>query len=119
MISKFSYTDVMMNMNLLSVVTSPSIYHVCSTRKTLWEVKFTGEEKLFSAVNMQIFGRRNVSKHKEIKVSDKYVTLEISLKSDSLDKMKIASSKSKEKPERLGKGLITYLGFKEKVRPQK
>ena len=55
---------------------------------------FTGEEKLFSAVNMKNCGRRNVIKHREIKGSDKYVTLDISLKFDSSDKMKITSSES-------------------------
>ena len=50
----------MMNMDLLAVVIPPSIYHVCSTRKTFWEGKFTGEEKLFSDVNMKNGGRRNV-----------------------------------------------------------
>ena len=44
----------MINMKLLSVVTLPSIYHGCSTLKTFWEEKFTGEVKLFSAVNMKI-----------------------------------------------------------------
>ena len=44
----------MMNMKLLAVVTPSSMYHGCSTRKTFWEEKFTGEEKLFSAVNMKI-----------------------------------------------------------------
>ena len=44
----------MMNMNLLAVLAPPSIYHGCYTKKTFWEEKFTGEEKLFSAVNMQI-----------------------------------------------------------------
>ena len=48
----------MMNMNLLSVVTPPSIYHGCSTQKTFWEEKYKGEEKFtlgeFSAVNMKI-----------------------------------------------------------------
>ena len=87
----------MMNMNLLVFVTPPSIYHGCSTRKTFWEEKFTGEEKLFSAVNMKNCGRLNVRKHKEIKGSDKYFTLGISLKFDSLDKMRIKSSESKEK----------------------
>ena len=47
-----------MNMKLLSVVTPPSIYHGCSTRKTFWEENFTGEEKFtldyFSAMNMKI-----------------------------------------------------------------
>ena len=70
----------MMNMNLLSVLTPPSIYHGCSTRKIFWEEKFTGEEKLFSAVNMKNGGRCNVMKHRDIKGSEKYVTLEISLK---------------------------------------
>ena len=82
----------MMNTNLLSVVTQPSIYNGCSTRKTFWEEKFTGEEELFSSMKMKNCGRRNVRKHKEIKVSDKYVTLDISLKSDNLDNIKIASS---------------------------
>ena len=69
-----------MNMNLLAVITPPYIYHGWSTRKTFWEKKFTDEEKLFSAMNMKICGRRNVSKHKEIECSEKYVTSDISLK---------------------------------------
>ena len=81
--------------------------------------KITGERKLFSDVNMNNCGCHNIRKHKEIKVSDKYVTLDISLKFYSLDKTKITSSESKEKLERSGKGLITFLGFKAKVRPQK
>ena len=64
-------------MKLLAVVTSLSIYHGCSTRKTFWGGKFTGEENLLSDLNMKICGRRNVRKHKEIKVSDNYVTLDI------------------------------------------
>ena len=79
-------------MELLAVVTTPSIYHGCSTRKKFWEEKFTGEEKLFSDVNMKNCGRQNVRKNKDIKGSDKYATLDISLKFDSLDKMKITSS---------------------------
>ena len=67
----------MMNMKILSFVTPPYIYYGCSTRKTLWEGKFTGEEKLFSAVNMKNCGRRNAKKHREIKGSNKYVTLYI------------------------------------------
>ena len=62
-------------------------------------------------------GRCNVSKHRDIKGNDRYVTLDISLKFYSLDKMKITSSESKEKQEISGKGLITSLGFKAKVRP--
>ena len=68
----------MMNMNLLLVVTPPSIYYSCSTWKTFWEGKFTGKENLFLAVNMKNCGCRNVREHTEIKVSDMYVTLDIS-----------------------------------------
>ena len=94
----------MVNMNLLEVVTPPSIYHGFSTRKTFWYKKFTGEEKLFSAVNMKSFGCQNVRKHKEIKGGDKCVTLDISLKFENLDRMKIKSSESKGKLEKSGKG---------------
>ena len=80
MSSKFSYTDVMMNMKLLAIVTPPSIYHGCSTRKTLWEEKFTGTQNLFLAVNMKNCCRNSVRRHKEIKGIDKYVTLDISSK---------------------------------------
>ena len=58
-------------------------------------------------------------KHKEIRGSDKYVTLDISSKFDSLNKMKIVSSESKGKLERSGKGLITSMCFKTKARSQK
>ena len=85
--------------------------------KPFWEGNFTGEEKLFSDVNMKNCGRRNVRKHKEIKGSDKCVTFEISSNFDSLNNMKITPSESKGKLERSGKGLITSLGFKAKVRP--
>ena len=109
----------MMNMNLLAVVTPPSIYHVCSTQKTFWGGEFTCEEKLFSAVNKKNGGRRNVRRHIEIRGSDKYVTLDISLEFYSLDNMKITSSESKDNLGRSGKGLITSLGLKAKVRPHK
>ena len=109
----------MMNMKLLAVVTPPSIYHCCSTRKMFWEEIFTGKENLFLSVNMKNCGRRNVKKHKEIKGSDKYVTLDISSKFDILDKMKITSSESKIKLERSVKGLITSLGFNTKARSHK
>ena len=105
----------MINIKLLEVVTSPSIYHGCSAQKTFWEEKFTLGE--FSAVNMIFFDFCNIRKHIDIIGSDKYVTLGILLKFDSLDKMKIKSSESKDNLGRSGKGLITYLGFKAKVRP--
>ena len=90
--SQFSYKVVMMNMNLISVLTPPSIYHGCSNRKDFWEGKCTGEEKLFSALNMKNCGCRNVRIHKEVKGSDRYVTLDISLMFDSMENIKITSS---------------------------
>ena len=47
-------------------------------------------------MNMKNCGRRNARKHIDIKVNDNYVTLDILLKFDSLDKMSITSSESKE-----------------------
>ena len=96
MSSQFSYADVIINIKPLAVVTPPSFYHGCSTRDIFWEEKFTGEEKLFLAINMDNCGRHNVSKQREIKGSDKYVTLEISLRFYSLEKIKITSSESKK-----------------------
>ena len=58
-------------------------------------------------------------KHKEIKGSDKIVTLNVSAKFDSLNKMETTSSESKGKLGRSGKGLGTALGFNTKVRFQK
>ena len=74
-------------MKLLVVVTPPSIYHGCSTRKMFWEEKFTGKKDLFQSMNMKNCGRRKVRKHKEIKGSDKIITLNISEKFDSLNKI--------------------------------
>ena len=68
---------------------------------------------------MKHCGHRNVRKHKDIRGSDKYVTLDISSKFDSLEKIKTTSPESKGKLERSGKGLITSLDFKAKARPQK
>ena len=93
-------------MKFLVVVTPPSIYHGCSTRKTFWEEKFTGKQDLFEYVNMRNCGQRNVRKHKEINNSDERVTLNmydifnISEKFDDLDKMETTSSESKVKIER-------------------
>ena len=70
-------------------------------------------------MNTENCGHCKVRKHKEIKGSDKYVTLDISPKFDSLDKMKTISSESKGKLERPGKGLVTSLGFNTKVISQK
>ena len=94
-------------MKFLGVVTPPSVYYGCSTRKTFWEEQLIGKGDLFLSVNMKNCGRYNVRKQEEIRGSDKYVTLkkhkeirggvkyvtlEISLMFDSLDKMKITSS---------------------------
>ena len=80
-----------MNMKLLEVLAPPYTYRVCSIQKKFWEEKFAGEENLFSGVNMKNCGLPNVRKHEDIKGSDKYFTLDISLKFVILDKMKITS----------------------------
>ena len=74
-------------MNFLVVVTPPYIYHGCSTRKTFWEEKFTGKKDFFQSVNMKIYVCHKFRKHKKIKGTDKIVTLDISAKFDSLNKM--------------------------------
>ena len=66
-------------------------------------------------MNMKNCGRSKVRKHKEIKGSDKIVTLNVSEKFDSLNKMEIKSSESKGKFGRSGKGLVTALALKTKV----
>ena len=106
----------MMKIKLLAFVTKPSICHGLSTWETFWEEEFTGEENFtlgeFSAANMKNCGRCNVRKHRDIKGSDKYVTLDISLNFDSQENMRITSSESKDNLGRPGKGLIKYLGIK-------
>ena len=86
-------------MNFLVVVTPRYIYHGCSTRKTLWEEKFTGKKQdFFESMNMINCGQRNVKKYKQIKGSEKCVTLNIyeilsiSEKFDDLDEMETTSS---------------------------
>ena len=61
--------------------------------------------------------RRNVRKHREIKGGERYFTLDISLKFDSLENMKITSSESKDNLGISGKCLINSLGLKAIVRP--
>ena len=86
------------NINLLVVVTPPSIYHGWSTQKMFCEERCTGKQDFFQSVNMKNCGRRKVRKHKEIKGSDKCVTLNIydilniSEKFDSLNEMETTSS---------------------------
>ena len=60
---------------------------------------------------MKDYDCRNVRKQKEIKGSDKYVTLYISSNFDSLENMKITSSESKEKIGKIRKGVGCLFGF--------
>ena len=110
-------------MKFLVVVTTPSIYHGCSTRKTFWEENSTGKKQyLFVYVNMRNCGQRNVSTHKEIKDSDDRVTLNMydilkfSEKLHNLDKMETTSSESKVKMEGSGKWLVNSMALKTKAR---
>ena len=74
---------------------------------------------------MKNCGRRKVRKHKDIKGSDKFVTLNIyeilniSKEFDDLNKMETTSSESKVELERSGKGLVTTLALKTKARSTK
>ena len=68
---------------------------------------------------MKNYGRRNVWKHRDIKSSDRYVTLDKYLEFGSLDKMRITSSDPNDKLGRLGKRLINSLGIKAKTSPKK
>ena len=113
-------------MKFLVILTLPSIYHGCSIAKMFWEENFTGKNQdLIESVNMRNCGQRNVRKHKEIKGSDKCVTLNmyeflnISEKFDNLDKMDTTSTESKVKMEGSGKWLVTALALKTKARSNK
>ena len=72
---------------------------VAPLKKTFWEENFTGKEYLCLSVNMKYCVRRKVRKHKEIKGSENFVTLDMSSKLDSLKQMKTTSSESKGKFE--------------------
>ena len=106
-------------MKFLVVLTPPSIYHGCSTRKTFWEEKFTGKQYLFQSVNMKNCGHRKVRKKKEIKGSDKCVTLNISDKFDSLNNMETTSSESKVKLGEIRKGVGNHSGSQEQIKIEK
>ena len=73
----------------------------------------------FTAVKMKNCGCRNVRKHREIKGSDKYITLDISLMFGSMENIRITSLDPKYNLGRSGKGLITSLGLKSKASPNK
>ena len=104
-------------MTLLEVVTPPSIYFGCSTWKTFWEENFTLCE--FTPANMKNYDRPNVNKHIDIKDSDKYITLDVSLKFVSMDKIRITYSDPKDYLGISEKGLITYLYLNTIVRSKK
>ena len=91
-------------MNILEVVKPPSIYHGISTWKMFWE-------EIFTPGNMKNCGWCNVKKDREIKNSEKYITLDISLKYGCLDKIKIKSLEPKEYLKISGKGLIASMGL--------
>ena len=63
--------------------------------------------------------RRKVRKNKEIKGSDKIVTLNVSAKFDNLNKIKTTSSESKGKLGRSRKGLVTALDLNTKSKVEK
>ena len=75
-------------------------------------------------MNMRNCGKRNFRKHREIKGSDKIVSLNIyeilSIleKFDNLNNMETTSSESKVELERSGKWLVTALALKTKARPK-
>ena len=75
-----------------------------------WEENFKPGD--FTPVNIKNCGRRNVRKNRDIKNGENYITLDISLKFGSLDKMKITYSETNNYLGRSGKGLITSLGIK-------
>ena len=106
-----------MNMNLIAIVTPPSIYHGCSSKKTFWEEIFTLGE--FTPVNKNIYGRQNVNKNIYIRDSVKYITLDTLLEFVSMDKTRITSSETKDNLARSGKKLITSLGLNNNVRSKK
>ena len=73
----------------------------------------------FTSLNMKNCSRHNVRKHRDIKDSDKYIALYISLKFGSRYKMIITYSEPIYNLGRSGKGLITSMGLKSKARPDK
>ena len=73
----------------------------------------------FQSVNKKHCGCCQVRKHKEIKSNDNIVTLDISEKFDSLKNTETTYSESKEKLEISGKGFVTALAFKTKIRSPK
>ena len=112
------------------VVTPPSIYHGCSTRKTFWEEKLTVKKQdLFEPVNMRNCGKRNFRKHREIKdnyecvalkaYENMYEILKFSEKFDNLDKMETTSSESKVKNGGISKVVGNRSGSQDQIKVNK
>ena len=106
-------------MKFLVVVTPSSIYHGCSTQKTFWKENFTGKQDLFQSVNMKNCGRRKVRKHREINGGEKFVTLNISEKFDSLNKMETTSFRVKRKIGDISKGVDNRSGSHDQSKVEK
>ena len=85
-----------------AVVTPPTIYNGCSTRKKFRTDKFT-------PVEMKNCGRRNVRSHKEIKKIEQYIILDIYLELGISDKREVSSLGPKYSVERLGKGMTNSM----------
>ena len=108
-------------MKFLVVVTPPSIYHGCSTRKTFREEKFTGKQDLFESVNITILviaklGNTRRSRLLTGVTLNIYEILNISEKFESRNKMETTSSESKVELEISGKGLVTAMDINTKAR---
>ena len=69
--------------------------------------------------NLREYLARNVMKQRDTKDSDNYITLDISLKFGSMEKMRITSLEPKYYLGRSGKGLLTSLGLKTNITPKK
>ena len=63
---------------------------------------------------MKSYGRRNVRRHREIKNGEQYIILEISYDIYCMDKREETPSKSRYYMARTGKGMTTYMDFREK-----
>ena len=68
---------------------------------------------------MKNCGRRKVRKHKEIKGSEKIVTLNVSEKFDSLKNMETTSSDSKRKIGEIRKGVGNCSGSQDQSKSEK
>ena len=94
-------------MNFPAFVSLPSIYHDCSTWDTFWEEEFT-------TTKMRSFGHCNFIKQKDIRNSEEYIALEISLMIDCLYKREVTFSGSRDYVRSSGKWLTNSLTLRKK-----